>query len=120
MPRFVILKHDCPRGLHWDLMLEVEGGLATWAMSGPPGEVEAMAAEALPDHRLAYLDYEGPVSGGRGTVARYDQGVFEFEHRDEGEVAVVLQGAAIAGRARLVRQGRGAHWWFSWIERTHA
>ena len=78
MPRFVILEHDHP-DLHWDLMLEAGPFLKTWRLLKQPGLNEGRM-EALPigDHRLAYLDYQGPVSGGRGVVRRWDRGEYEF------------------------------------------
>ena len=75
MPRFVILEHDHP-ALHWDLMLEAGDVLQTWRLAEPPAPGLAIEATALADHRLAYLDYEGPISGNRGTVSRWDAGVF--------------------------------------------
>ena len=78
MPRFVVLEHDHP-DVHWDLMLESEETLATWSlppMALPIGEFQC-PAKRLPDHRKRYLDYEGPVSDGRGTVRRIDAGTFE-------------------------------------------
>lgn len=77
MPRFVVLRHNAPRGLHWDLMLEAAGALRTWALSAEPRCGATVAAEVLADHRLAYLDYEGPVAGDRGTVRRFDAGDYE-------------------------------------------
>ena len=79
MPRFVILRHDAPQGLHFDLLLEASGVLRTWALPQPPDSGVEMECEALPDHRMAYLDYEGPVSGGRGTVDRWDWGTYGLE-----------------------------------------
>lgn len=76
--RFVILYHDSPRGDHWDLMFENEESLTTWALPPQtPGEAFVCPAEPLPDHRLAYLEYEGPVSGNRGSVRQVDAGNFE-------------------------------------------
>jgi len=75
MPRFVILEHDHP-SLHWDFMLERDGLLKTWRLPAPPTE-QPRTALAIGDHRLAYLDYEGPVSGDRGTVNRWDAGTYE-------------------------------------------
>lgn len=71
--RFVILKHDHPF-VHWDLLLEAEGALRSWRLLAEPRPDLIMTAQPLPDHRLHYLDYEGPVSGGRGTVSRWDRG----------------------------------------------
>src|SRR5947199_376784 len=58
MPRFVILEHDHP-ARHWDLLLESEGVLRAWRLPAPP-QGDALV-QANFDHRLFYLDYEGPV-----------------------------------------------------------
>ncbi len=102
--RFVVLEHDAPRGRHWDLMLEHGGRLRTWALSQPPDTPGPIPAEALPDHRLAYLDYEGPISGGRGEVRRWDAGTYqplphvEPTHTEE---VYLLEGRRLQGRAIL-------------------
>ena len=103
MPRFVILEHDHPTR-HWDLMLEAGPVLRTWRLSRPPEP--SRPVEAIPsfDHRLAYLDYEGPVSGNRGTVRRWDAGTFAWELDTPEQVAVCLSGGRIAGRAILQRE----------------
>lgn len=75
MPRFIILEHDHPT-LHWDFMLEHAGVLKTWRLPAPPSESPSKAL-AIGDHRLAYLHHEGPVSGNRGTVTRWDSGTYE-------------------------------------------
>ncbi|MCR9201304.1 MAG: hypothetical protein NXI04_21895 [Planctomycetaceae bacterium] len=67
--RFTILEHDHPF-LHWDLLLDNGQTLTTWRLKQRPCSDEWIAAERLPDHRRIYLDYEGPVSGGRGAVSR--------------------------------------------------
>jgi hypothetical protein len=105
MPRYVVLEHDWPV-LHWDFMLESGEVLRTWRLAAPPRPGASVAAESLGDHRRAYLDYEGPVSGGRGTVTRWDAGTFSWEAADEG-VAVWLDGARLRGRARIEADGAG-------------
>ncbi len=113
MPRFVILTHDHPE-LHWDLMLEHGGALRTWRLAQPPSAPhERIAAVALPDHRPHYLDYEGPVGGGRGTVQRWDGGTYAIESADEAALQVRLHGKRVAGLARLVRQ-EGDAWLLEW------
>jgi hypothetical protein len=114
MPRFVILEHDHPE-LHWDLMLESGTALRTWRLTRPPETPgEAVEALALPDHRLHYLDYEGPVSGGRGAVTRWDAGRFEPE---PGEAAVYrLAGGRVCGRVRLTCVA-DERWTFEWLTR---
>ena len=106
MPRFVILEHDHPQ-LHWDLMLEAGDALRTWRLHAPPEPGRIIAATPSFDHRLAYLDYEGPVSGGRGTVKRWDAGTFAWESETETELVVQLHGRRIAGRGVLARAGEG-------------
>ena len=104
MPRFVLLYHRCQpdsKNLsHWDWMLEQGEKLWTWqllklpvrwqaALEGKPLQLEPTIAtqtvsiHKLADHRLAYLDYEGPISGGRGEVERCDQGTYQILHQDE-------------------------------------
>lgn len=115
MPRFVILRHepaaDQARALHWDLMLEWSGALRTWALPGEPQADLEMWVEPLPDHRLAYLDYEGPVSGNRGSVTRWDAGEYRLERSSDDELAVFLKGAQFAGLATIRRDGGDPHSW---------
>lgn len=89
---FVVPRHfgaGTPRGVHYDLLLQTRSvspadtaaarlllafavpfdrSPASWRT--PP----AVRVRLLPAHRLFYLDYEGPVSGGRGELARVDGG----------------------------------------------
>ena len=117
MSRFVVLRHESSRGLHWDFMLETGPVLATWALPEPPDSAGTMIAEALPDHRLAYLDYEGPVSGGRGSVTRWDQGTYALERRSDTELVVTLAGAKLTGSASLTRlPGEPERWRFSYVK----
>jgi DNA polymerase ligase (LigD)-like protein len=102
MPRFVILEHHW-NGVHWDLMLEVEGRLRTWALDAPIEMKVDVPARALPDHRMDYLDYEGEVSGGRGTVRRWDRGEYEVLEWAPERVRVKLMGAQLVGDAELLR-----------------
>jgi len=111
MPRFVLLYHDCPpdfgKPSHWDLMFEDEGVLLTWALAQPPTADESdgstIAAMRLTDHRLAYLDYEGPVSGDRGSVSRVDAGAFHWLERSAARMHVKLAGATLTGEVVLTR-----------------
>jgi hypothetical protein len=102
MPRFVVLEHDHPH-LHWDLMLEADGVLRTWRLAEPPESGKTVVAEALDDHRLHYLDYEGPVSGGRGEVVRWDAGEFTTVAKTPDRWEFALDGLRRKGVAVLVR-----------------
>ena len=107
MPRFVILHHVCPDGrprlTHWDLLLEENGHLLAWALEEPPAPSTDIVAERLPDHRLEYLDYEGPVSGGRGSVSRWDHGSYTVVEQRADLLSVDLAGEKFDGRVTLVR-----------------
>jgi hypothetical protein len=112
--RFVILEHDGPRGLHWDLLLETGPALASWALAQLPNASGPIDAERLPDHRLDYLDYEGPVSAGRGTVRRWDIGTFELVHETDREWIIRLKGKRLCGTATVAQAGEDSrHWRFS-------
>ncbi|MEN1679237.1 MAG: DNA polymerase ligase N-terminal domain-containing protein [Planctomycetota bacterium] len=102
MPRYVLLRHECPPdyrdGPHWDLMLEYAGVLRTWSLLTLPsawadgvGEAE-VRADRLPDHRIAYLDYEGEVSGNRGHVKRIGTGEFQWQIDEADRVEVTTTG----------------------------
>src|SRR5260370_21717475 len=77
MPRYVIVEHDWLTR-HWDFMLEVGDALEAWKLPTPPAANVEISAEKTFDHRLMYLDYEGPISGDRGSVQRWDAGSYEL------------------------------------------
>lgn len=78
MPRFVILHHDWPTP-HWDLFLESGDVLKAWRLLADPTPNADIPATANRDHRPIYLDYEGAVSGARGTVTRVQSGTYDGE-----------------------------------------
>lgn len=113
--RFVVLRHKSPRGLHWDLMLETAAGLATWALAEEPRPGGTCPAEELAGHRLAYLDYEGPISGGRGHVTRWDRGLYTSLEQGPTQLALNMSGARLQGRVTLTRPAAAsAAWQFCW------
>jgi hypothetical protein len=118
MPRFVILEHDHPE-LHWDLMLEAGEALCTWRLARPPLEPgETIAASKLADHRLHYLDYEGPVSGGRGTVKRWDAGSYvALGASGETTRHLQLHGMRVRGLVRLAPD-TADRWTFAWTNKN--
>ena len=87
-------------------MLESGGALRTWALAEMPrmsAPGRSIDAERLADHRLAYLEYEGPVSGERGNVRRIDAGTFETLVEDDGRCEIALSGNELRGRITLRR-----------------
>jgi len=100
--------HSGHGATHYDLMLERGESLVTWRLGRAPTVLapgEALPAEALPDHRRAYLTYEGPVSGGRGEVTRLDGGTYRTVSRDERRWVVALAGRRVRGRFELRCEG---------------
>ena len=110
MPRFAVLQHDCPSGVHWDLLLESGASLRPWSLPQPPEPGVDLPAKPLPDHRLTYLDCEGPISGGRGSVAAWDRGSLHIAWVGENEVVVEFFGAKLRGRAVLRKDEAGEEW----------
>lgn len=96
MPRFVILSHDWPQP-HFDLLLEADGVLKAWRLDREPLQFP-VKAESNCDHRLMYLDYEGALSGDRGSVKRWDHGemIWLGEHDFE------LQGTRLNGPFAII------------------
>ncbi|MCC7086461.1 MAG: hypothetical protein IT427_15785 [Pirellulales bacterium] len=107
MPRFVVLRHESPSshraGVHWDMMLEYDGALRTWALTTEPAPGASIAAVALPDHRLHYLTYEGPISGDRGEVSRWDEGTYEMRRETLDELVFQLNGNRLTAEYSLRR-----------------
>ncbi len=94
-------------------MLDIGGALRTWRLPAIPYTGE-MIAEQLADHRLAYLDYEGPVSGARGAVKRWDRGTYRVEASADDSLDISIMGERIQGRVRMTR-GVAASWQLMWI-----
>jgi hypothetical protein len=111
VPRFVILRHQTQQGEHFDCMLELGGVLKTWSLPRRPELGVEISGEALPDHRIEYLDYEGPISGDRGAVSRWEYGTYTPDLCTDTEWIVQLIGEQLAARARLVRsEDDPRHW----------
>jgi len=84
--RYVVLRHTGYGSDHFDLMIEPAPGaerLLTWRSAAWP-LADGAALTALGSHRRAYLEYEGPVSGGRGTVSRVAEGRCHVEQAEDG------------------------------------
>lgn len=112
--RFVILEHDWPF-VHWDFLLESDSVLRAWRLLEPVQRDRWIAAQPLPDHRLIYLDYEGPVSGDRGDVHRIASGTFTAEAgSDAAALRLRLSESDVATQAMLqVHPDGRSEWRFS-------
>jgi DNA ligase D-like protein (predicted 3'-phosphoesterase) len=108
-PRFVVQQHDATT-LHFDLRLELDGVLRSWAVpKGPsldPG-VKRLAVP-VPDHDLDAGDFEGVHEGslrGTGAVIIWDEGTFELGRSSPTHLSFVLDGTKLHGGFALTRTG---------------
>ncbi|HEU0023788.1 MAG TPA: DNA polymerase ligase N-terminal domain-containing protein, partial [Thermoleophilaceae bacterium] len=111
--RFVVQEHHARR-LHWDLRLERDGALASWALPRgvPDHPDENRLAVRTEDHPLEYLEFEGDIPKGEygaGTMRIWDTGTFEAEKFRDDEVIATFHGERLAGRYALFRT-RGDDW----------
>jgi hypothetical protein len=115
MRRFVLLEHTW-NGVHWDFMLEAGDVLRTWAIDEPLERGRDLPARALGDHRKAYLEYEGELSGNRGSVKRVDRGTFQVLEWSDRRVRVAVAGTQLVGEVDLrwagVDAGSSGKWLF--------
>jgi bifunctional non-homologous end joining protein LigD len=103
--RFVVQEHDARR-LHWDLRLERDGVLVSWALPRgiPQHPNENRLAVHTEDHPLEYLSFEGTIPEGEygaGEMRVWDAGTYEAEKFDPRKVVVVLNGERVRGRYAL-------------------
>jgi bifunctional non-homologous end joining protein LigD len=111
--RFVVQEHRARR-LHWDLRLEHDGVLASWALPRgvPQDPKENRLAVRTEDHPLEYLDFEGEIPKGEygaGTVEIWDRGSYEAEKFRDDEVIATLAGERVTGKYALF-QTDGDNW----------
>jgi bifunctional non-homologous end joining protein LigD len=106
-PIFVIQRHDARR-LHYDLRLERDGALASWAVpKGIPLETgERHLAVHVEDHPIDYATFEGEIPKGEygaGTVEIFDSGTYELvEEKRDGGLTFRLHGKKLEGVWTLV------------------
>jgi bifunctional non-homologous end joining protein LigD len=103
--RFVVQEHHATR-LHWDLRLEHDGVLASWAIPNgiPPDRTENRLAVHTEDHPLQYLEFHGEIPAGEygaGTMKIWDQGTFDTHLWDDKKVEVTFHGERLSGRYGL-------------------
>ena len=121
--RFVVQQHAARR-MHWDLRLEVDGVLASWAVPRGPSldPAEKRLAVRTEDHPLEYADFEGVIPQGNygaGAMIVWDLGTYHTvdavapgEGLAAGKLDLQLDGHKLRGRFALVRtrQNEGRDW----------
>jgi bifunctional non-homologous end joining protein LigD len=110
---FMVQKHDATR-LHWDLRLEVDGVLKSWAVTRGPSldPKEKRLAVRTEDHPLSYATFEGTIPKGEyggGTVMLWDRGTWapiagkSAKDLEKGHLHFVLDGERMKGEWLLIR-----------------
>jgi bifunctional non-homologous end joining protein LigD len=107
---FVVQGHQSHR-LHYDLRLERDGVLKSWAVpKGIPISMgEKHLAVAVEDHPLEYGSFEGEIPEGEygaGTVSIYDRGTYDTLLWERDKIEVELHGSRLNGTYILVRLNR--------------
>ncbi|MCP9954756.1 DNA polymerase ligase N-terminal domain-containing protein [Actinomadura madurae] len=110
---FVVQEHHAT-SLHWDLRLERDGVLVSWAVpKGLPWSPDTNhLAVHTEDHPLEYASFEGEIPRGEygaGKMIIWDRGTYETEKWSEREVKVVIHGSRVSGRYVLFKT-RGRNW----------
>src|SRR4051812_27565889 len=111
--RFVVQEHHAT-ALHWDLRLERDGVLVSWAVPKgiPPDPRTNHLAVHTEDHPIEYLDFHGTIpqgSYGAGTMKVWDRGTYEIGKWTDREVIVTFDGERTKGKYVLFHT-RGKDW----------
>ena len=113
---YVIQKHAATN-LHYDLRLEMDGVLKSWAVpKEPPVEfgVKRLAVQ-VEDHPIAYATFEGTIPEreyGAGTVEIWDKGNYNMLDRKEDKLVLEINGEKLRGQYVLVRFKDKKNWLF--------
>lgn len=104
---FVVQRHEASH-LHFDLRLEEDGVLKSWAVPKPPPEVEGLRrlAVATEDHPLEYRHFEGTIPEGEygaGKVEVWDEGGYVPEERSDVKRVFRLLGRKLRGKYALIK-----------------
>ena len=104
-PRFVVQEHHA-RALHWDLRLEHDGVLWSWAVPKgiPMRNRPNHLAVRTEDHPLEYLSFEGQIPTGQygaGSMSDWDRGTYDAEKLQDDEVILTFHGERVRGKYAL-------------------
>ena len=104
---YVIQKHQATH-LHWDLRLEMDGVLKSWAVPKEPPTEKGVRrlAVLVEDHPLEYADFEGTIPEGQygaGIVEIWDKGTYKLIDRKPHKIVFEINGKRLKGRYCLLR-----------------
>jgi bifunctional non-homologous end joining protein LigD len=112
---YVVQRHQA-RTLHWDLRLEKDGVLVSWAVPKEPPTTKGVRrlAVQVEDHAVDYASFHGTIREGEygaGTVEIWDHGTYQTERWSEKEIVVHIKGQRLNGRYCLVRFAKVENGW---------
>lgn len=122
-PRFVVHEHSASH-LHWDLRLEMNGTLKSWAIPKEPPikkDIKRLAI-LVEDHPLSYANFEGTIPEGNygaGTVKIWDKGTYELEKKLPKEIIINFFGKKLKGKYVLIKTKYGNKPEKSWLFFKH-
>ncbi len=105
-PIFVVHEHHASH-LHWDLRLEMDGVLKSWAVPKEPSSEEGVKrlAVQVEDHPLGYASFEGEIAEGygKGTVKIWDSGTYNLVSRKQSKIIADFSGKKLNGEYVLLK-----------------
>ena len=114
---FVVHEHHASH-LHWDLRLEMNGVLASWAVPKSPEELSHKGTKRLAilveDHPLEYANFKGTIPEGNygaGKVEIWDKGTYTIKSKDERKIEFELNGKKLKGNFVLIKTGYVKNGW---------
>ena len=116
---FVIHRHEASH-LHWDLRLEMNGVLKSWAVPKEPPTVKNIKRLAIQveDHPLEYAKFAGTIPEGNygaGKVSIWDKGKYILEDKKLNKIVFELKGKKLKGKYVLVKTSYGSKPEKSWL-----
>jgi DNA ligase D-like protein (predicted 3'-phosphoesterase) len=106
--------------LHWDLRLEMNGVLKSWAVPKEPPKVKGIKRLAMQteDHPIGYEKFHGEIPKGNygaGKVEIWDSGFYELKHKDAKKIEIIIHGKKLKGNFVLVKTHYGSKPEKSWL-----
>jgi len=118
---YVIQEHHATN-LHWDLRLEMNGVLKSWAIPKSPKDIGKKGVKRLAvqteDHPMGYERFQGVIPKGEyggGEVKIWDSGFYELKYKDTKKIEIVIHGKKLKGNFVLVKTHYGSKPDKSWL-----
>jgi len=113
---YVIQRHQASH-LHWDLRLEMDGVLKSWAVPKEPptrSGIRRLAVQ-VEDHPIEYANFEGVIPEGQygaGVVEIWDKGTYRLIERTPDKIVFEIRGKRLKGKYCLIRFKGEKNWLF--------